>query len=236
MPHLAYPFPDNVPSQVLWEGCMKWGLKATGSQWWNQWQCILLQACFVTFWTHLSCQASHLAARSSKRDYELSEKVLFFFFCCCCSKCCLINSLLATFSCTLRSGDWLLSGPFLHVVLHLAGLLCSLSVLFIYFLSREVPIHAFLCKWSHIPGVAFPIPMQLSWDRQWVLQLPQRMGTKCLHEGEQHELSFHFTFFRELPASRSTLTLPMASSALMLSTTEVNRNFVVFRNCQRLSF
>lgn len=161
---------------------------------------------------------------------------IVFFCCCCCSKCCLINSLLATFSCTLRSGDWLLSGPLLHVVLHLAGLLCSLSVLFIYFLSREVPIHAFLCKWSHIPGVAFPIPMQLSWDRQWVLQLPQRMGTKCLHEGEQHELSFHFTFFRELPASRSTLTLPMASSALMLSTTEVNRNFVVFRNCQRLSF
>jgi len=161
---------------------------------------------------------------------------IVFFFCCCCSKCCLINSLLATFSCTLRSGDWLLSCPLLHVVLHLAGLLCSLSVLFIYFLSREVPIHAFLCKWSHIPGVAFPIPMQLSWDRQWVLQLPQRMGTKCLHEGEQHELSFHFTFFRELPASRSTLTLPMASSALMLSTTEVNRNFVVFRNCQRLSF
>lgn len=160
----------------------------------------------------------------------------YCFFCCCCSKCCLINSLLATFSCTLRSGDWLLSGPLPHVVLHLAGLLCSLSVLFIYFLSREVPIHAFLCKWSHIPGVAFPIPMQLSWDRQWVLQLPQRMGTKCLHEGEQHELSFHFTFFRELPASCSTLTLPMASSALMLSTTEVNRNFVVFRNCQRLSF
>lgn len=127
--------------------------------------CILLQVCFVILWTYLSCQAPHLAARSSKCDYELCEEVLLFV----CSKHCPIDSFLAAFSLTLRCGDWLLPGP-LHVVLCLAGLsLLPLSFIYLFFSSWKVPIHAFLCKWACIPRAAFPILMQLSWDRQWVL-------------------------------------------------------------------
>lgn len=93
------------------------------------WQCILLQVCFMTFWACLSCQAPHRTARSSKCDYELGEKVLLFV----CSKHCLITSLIAVFSCIMKSSDWLLPHPLPRVVSHLAGLSCSLSVLFIFF-------------------------------------------------------------------------------------------------------